>query len=307
MAETGIHVLLMLTLIATLRQHFRARSDVYVIGNIFLYYEEGHSESRRSPDVMVVKGVPSRPERRSFKTWEEGAVPCFVLELTSRETAEEDQHAKRDLYERLGVTEYFLFDPLHEYLDSPLVGHRLIGGRYERLIAGADGGLLSSQLGLRLVPEGEDLALFDFRTGKRVLTPPAVYAEVEQALRLAAEAEQRAEQERQRAAHEQQRADQAEQRTELEQQRAEEAERRAEQERQRAEQEQQRAEQERQRAEQERQRAEREQQHAEQERQRAAEAEQRAEQQRQRAEQLAAELARLRAALPPDVPPPPAG
>jgi hypothetical protein len=87
MAETGIHVLAMVALIGTLREYYRRRKDVYVIGNIFLYYEEGHPESRRSPDVMIVKG---NHHRRSFKTWEEKVVPSVVIEITSDETADED-------------------------------------------------------------------------------------------------------------------------------------------------------------------------------------------------------------------------
>src|SRR5438046_7767756 len=83
MAETGIHVLVMVTLITTLRHYYRHRRDVYVIGNIFFYYEEGNPAARRSPDVMVIKGVDSEPERGSFRTWEERAMPCVVIEVTS--------------------------------------------------------------------------------------------------------------------------------------------------------------------------------------------------------------------------------
>jgi Uma2 family endonuclease len=97
MAETGIHVLLLLGEIAALRHHFRGRDDVYVIGNIFLYFEEGNLAARRSPDVMVIKGVPALPERTSFKTWVEGAIPCVVIELTSNETKDEDRGPKKEL------------------------------------------------------------------------------------------------------------------------------------------------------------------------------------------------------------------
>ena len=199
MAETSVHVLAMLALIGTLRQHFHQRSDVYVIGNIFLYYEEGHPESRRSPDVMVVKGVDPHKDRRSFKTWEERAMPCVVIEITSEETAEEDLGPKRDLYERLGVREYFLFDPLHDYLERPLMGYRLIGDEYEPLPPAADGGLLSAELGMRLVPEGTQLALYHFRTGQRVLAPPEVYQKLEDVQQQKSQAEQRASQAEQRA------------------------------------------------------------------------------------------------------------
>ncbi len=199
MAETGIHVLVMTAMIQVLRHLFRHRPDVYVIGNIFLFYKEGHSEARRSPDVMVVKGVDPGPERTSFKTWEERAVPSFILEITSRETADEDQGPKRALYQELGVREYFLFDPLGEYLPQPLVGYRLIGEEYEPLPPAADGGLLSAELGVRVVPEGASLGLISFRTGERVPTPPEAYRLLEEVRRRFTDMEQRAVRAEQRA------------------------------------------------------------------------------------------------------------
>jgi Uma2 family endonuclease len=172
MAETGIHVLLMLWLIGALRHHFRHRSDYYIIGNIFLFYEEKNPDARRSPDVMLVKGVSTAPpERESFKVWEEKAVPNLVIELTSKGTADEDQGPKKELYQRLGVREYLLFDPLGEYLTRPLVAYRLIGGQYEELQPAVDGGVLSLETNLRFVPEGQNLALIDFASGQRLLSP----------------------------------------------------------------------------------------------------------------------------------------
>jgi Uma2 family endonuclease len=192
MAETAVHVLVMLALIGTLRAYFRHRRDVYVIGNIFLYYEEGNPSSKRSPDVMVIKGVDPDKERRSFKTWEERAVPSVVIEITSQETAEEDLGPKRELYERLGSREYFLFDPLHEYLERPLIGYRLIDNEYEPLPPADDGGLLSAELGLRLVPEEANLALFRFRTGDRLPYLPEAYQLLEEVRQQVAQAEKRA-------------------------------------------------------------------------------------------------------------------
>jgi Uma2 family endonuclease len=219
MAETGIHVLVMLTLIATLRHYFRHRPDVYVIGNIFLYYEEGHPESRRSPDVMVVKGVEPGEERRSFKTWEERAVPSVIIEITSEETADEDQGPKRQLYERLGVREYFLFDPLGDYLPQALVGYRLIGEEYEPLPPAQDGGILSAELGMRLVPEGSRLALLEFRTGKRIPTPPEAYRMVRELQERLSQAEQEARQAQEQARQAEQRVSQREQELQQERQR----------------------------------------------------------------------------------------
>jgi Uma2 family endonuclease len=199
MAETGIHVMVILNLIAALRLYFRARDDVYITGDMFLYYEEGRPQSRKAPDVMVIQGVPSTPERRSFFVWVEQAVPCCIFEITSKETADEDRKGKRDLYRRIGVREYFLFDPLHEYLDQRLMGYRLNGEEYEPLTPGPDESLVSEELGLRLVPEEGNLALFMRSTGERVPTPPEMVLLMEAA--------------QQRADQEQHRADQAERRT----------------------------------------------------------------------------------------------
>src|SRR2546425_372297 len=112
MAETDIHLWLMLNTIASLWHFFRhQRHEVYVGGNMFLYYQKGDRKKRRAPDVMVVKGVDGRIKRRSFKIWEEKAVPRTVLEFTSKKTAAEDLVAKKILYQKLRVLEYFLFDP----------------------------------------------------------------------------------------------------------------------------------------------------------------------------------------------------
>jgi Uma2 family endonuclease len=191
MAETGVHVLAILYLIGTLKQFFLTRDDVYVTGDMFLYYEEGKPKSRKAPDVMVVKGVPSTPERRSFKVWVEHAVPCFILEVTSKETAGEDRKGKRLLYQRLGVRDYFLFDPLHEYLERPLMGYRLIGQEYEPLTTDDGGGLVSEELGVRLVPENMQLSVFRLDTGERVPTPPQAYQLLAETERRAKKAERR--------------------------------------------------------------------------------------------------------------------
>ncbi len=179
MAETQVHVLLMMSLYAMLRHHFR-RERVLVAANIFLYYRKGDSTKRTSPDIMVVKGVEGQTLRRSFFTWKERAVPSWVLELTSKGTAHEDQKEKKALYRKLKVREYFLFDPLHEYLPTPLIGYRLVDGRYQRLKPDAEGGLVSEELGMRLVPERARLLIYDLSTGRRLLNPDESYEQSEQ-------------------------------------------------------------------------------------------------------------------------------
>jgi len=225
MAENEAHLTAMLLLIMILREYYRERSDVYVNGNMFWYYEEGDKTKRRAPDLMVVKGVDPGPPngRRYFQSWVEAATPCFVLELASESTFREDLNAKKNLYRDLGVSEYFLFDPLREWLDAPLIGFRLMTdvnedeelvSEYEDRTAQPDGSMFSQELGLWLRPEGPRLRLIDPLTrlplrdmsesSDRVRALEVETRQKDEAIRLS---EQRTEAERQRAEAERQRAE----------------------------------------------------------------------------------------------------
>ncbi len=159
-AETDVHRTLMFELIGMLQAFFREDPHVYISGNLFVYYREGAPQRAVAPDVFVVQGVRNHA-RRVYKLWEEGMPPAVVFELTSRSTRREDLRSKYDLYERLGVREYFLFDPLGEYLRPPCRGYRLRQGRYRPLAVKADGSLWSAALGLALHVRGMQLRLYD--------------------------------------------------------------------------------------------------------------------------------------------------
>ena len=135
MAESDVHRDLMIDLIAMLREYFHDDPQVYISGNLLLYYQEGNPRRSVAPDVFVVKGVPGG-RRRIYKLWEEGQPPDVVFEVTSPSTRGEDLRTKHDLYARLGVTEYFLFDPLGEYLRPPLQGHQLTQRPLPTAVAG---------------------------------------------------------------------------------------------------------------------------------------------------------------------------
>ena len=182
MAETDVHRDLMVDLIAMLREYFRDDPHVYISGNLFLYYQEGDPRRVVAPDVFVVKGIPGH-QRRIYKLWEEDRPPDIVFEVTSPSTRGEDLRTKHDLYARLGVTEYFLFDPLDEYLRPPFQGYRLEQDRYVPLRPAADGSLWSAVLGLELHVRGERLRLFDPESQRWLPLP-----EEEPAARRAAEA-----------------------------------------------------------------------------------------------------------------------
>src|SRR5690349_14469775 len=116
MAESDLHRKEMIYLLDALEVHFHGVPDVYIAGNLLLYYAEGFPKKCVAPDVFVVKGIP-RGNRGSYKLWKEGAAPVFVIEVTSSSTRSEDLGNKRELYQRLGVEEYFLHDPLGDYLE----------------------------------------------------------------------------------------------------------------------------------------------------------------------------------------------
>jgi Uma2 family endonuclease len=168
MAETELHANVMFDLIHALQARYAGDIDVQVGGNLLFYYEEGNPRASVSPDVYVTRGIPKGP-RDTYLLWEEGLPPCFVIEVTSKSTSSEDLRRKKVLYERLGIEEYFLFDPREEYLHPPLQGYRLVNGRYQPIPADGDGSLSSRTTGLILRPEGTNLRLIDAATGERLL------------------------------------------------------------------------------------------------------------------------------------------
>jgi Uma2 family endonuclease len=224
----------MAALIEALKEHFRDRDDVYVSGNNFIYYVEGDPKRVFSPDVYVVVGVPKR-QRRIYKLWEEEVAPCFVVEMSSRKTWLEDIGNKKALCARLGVREYYLYDPEGDVVRPPLQGFRLgEDGEYHRI---------PERLGV-IESESLDLALYldrrlrlharDRATGDELLRPEQARAAMRDQRARAESQNQRAETEKQRADAEKQRAETEKQRAETEKQRAETEKQRAEAEKQRA-------------------------------------------------------------------------
>ena len=159
--------------ITVLRTHYAGRGDVYVSGDLLIYYEEGNPRVSVAPDVFVVFGVEDRM-RMNYKVWEEGKGPDFVLEVASPGTWREDVGRKREVYAGLGVREYWLYDPLGEHLTPALQGNRLVGGEYERQAAveSEDGRLTlySETLGLELWAEGGKMRFRDPGTGLDLLS-----------------------------------------------------------------------------------------------------------------------------------------
>lgn len=180
LGETDVHRREILAIIAMLEQFFVEHADVYISGNLMFYYEHGNPSAVVSPDVFVVKGVP-KGLRRTYRLWEEKQPPVAVFEITSRSTRLEDKGNKRALYAMMGVREYFMFDPLAEYLKPPLQGFRLLGEEYIAIDQAEDGSLISQELGLRLLHEDTFLRLIDIATNQPLLR----HSELAQARRAA--------------------------------------------------------------------------------------------------------------------------
>jgi len=207
MAETSFHWRVMVDTAEALERRYEAMPDVWVGSNLFFYFKE--RTPGIAPDVLVVRGV-AKHERRTFKLWEEGDhAPFFVLEATSESTKSKDQGKNKAIYEAVGVEEYFLYDPLGEYLKPRLQGYRLTKSGYQPIPRALDGSLSSTTTGLLLRPEGARLRLVDAATSTPLLWSDELEAarkaaekraELEAAARQAAEerakaAEEKAEQE----------------------------------------------------------------------------------------------------------------
>src|SRR5258707_15865144 len=85
MAETDRHRDQMVDLIQTLDNEFIADPNVYVSGNLLIFYARGNRRKHISPDVFFVRGVPKR-KRLNYLCWAEGKGPDAAIELTSSST-----------------------------------------------------------------------------------------------------------------------------------------------------------------------------------------------------------------------------
>jgi len=192
MGETAVHVEATYDLIHGLRCHLQLRHNVLTTGNVLLYYEEGDPTSVVVPDVMVIKGLTAKL-LGTYKLWEQGVVPCVVVELTSKSSRLADIGTKRALYAMLGVAEYVVFDPLGEYLRPRIRAFRLQDGDLVPLPVSESDGFASDELGCILRPDGDRLRVVDSGSGEVAPTRAeslqrAVEAR-EQAAALAARAE----------------------------------------------------------------------------------------------------------------------
>ncbi len=161
---------------SSLWEHYQGRDDVFVSKAVFVSYDITNGNSRVQSDLFIAFGVDAAAIRENlpnFWIWETGKVPDFVMEVASPSTAANDVGQKRDLYARLGVTEYWRFDPTGgDLYGQPLAGDRLVDGQYVpyEVGEGPDGSAKahSELLNLDFYWDGADFEVLDPGTGKTI-------------------------------------------------------------------------------------------------------------------------------------------
>ena len=175
MAESDWQYIPLTDTVSTLRIHYRNRSDVYVAGDMLIYYRMNRNDVTVAPDVFAVFGATGNHPRDSWLVWREGKAPDFVMEIASSSTWRRDATEKRRIYADMGVTEYVRFDPTGNYFTPPLILETLDGTEYraQPLITDADGVLRGHSGVLELeicVTSALELRLYDPAAGEWLRT-----------------------------------------------------------------------------------------------------------------------------------------
>ncbi len=187
LAETDLHRIVIVNTYQKLEAYYEDRDDVYVSGNLLIYDVPGKTRRSISPDVMVVFGIEKKM-RRTYKIWEEGKPPDFVMEVTSRSTYKNDLRKKKSRYAHIGVQEYFLYDPERSYLSDSLIGFRLNeDGKYDEIPSSQDNRIPSAVLGIEFSIQDDDVGLYNPTSGEWLQTPAEMAQQEVQARQQAEE------------------------------------------------------------------------------------------------------------------------
>lgn len=147
----------------------------HIGGDLELYHPAiQNSRNMITPDISVFKGIKMSPkEKQDIQNWPitpKNPAPPVVFEfsthLTWHSDISEGEHNKPDIYGRMGVKEYFAYDPNEPQIWQPAKGWRLLGWRYEKGIPfvmqpDKQGRLWSNELNSWLVPDGYKVRLYD--------------------------------------------------------------------------------------------------------------------------------------------------
>ncbi len=105
-----------------------------MLSNIPIRYDPVNRRLFVAPDIYIAfdVDVAAIREKTSYNIWEVGKPPEFALEVASPSTYQRDLYEKPEIYERIGIGEYWMFDPTGGNLyGRALSGFRLVEGKYE--------------------------------------------------------------------------------------------------------------------------------------------------------------------------------
>ena len=148
-------------------------------------YDPNNLNVRVQPDYYIAFGVDedSIRRRRLYLPWEAGKPPEFALELASDTTYRNDLRRKPGIYARIGIAEYWRFDPTGGRLyGEPLWGGTLVDGAYQPipLTTEPDGVLKGYSTVLKIylcwIEERNRLRFQDPDTGAYLSTLPEMHA-----------------------------------------------------------------------------------------------------------------------------------
>lgn len=164
LGENSLQVDWIVLLYNGLEAQYRDVDDVVVSADLFWYPVEGDPKTVTAADVMVVFDRPRRP-RPSYMQWrEEGVAPQVTIEVCSPSNSKKNLRATFEFYDRFGVEEYYLIDPVKDTLQ----GWQRKGGRLKKIKSMA--GWVSPRLGIRFQPERDGLHVFGV-DGREFLMP----------------------------------------------------------------------------------------------------------------------------------------
>lgn len=170
--ESGLHALVRYLTYGALREHFAGRPDCFVGHDRNIYYRQGDNTAFVAPDVFVCFDIdPGGLElSASYRLWDVGAPPAFVLEIASEGTHTTDLNDKPAKYLEMGVEEYWRIDPTGgEFYVPVLQGDRRAGDAWQPIAVALDDCNRhrghSTALNLDLHAERHRLRLRDPETG----------------------------------------------------------------------------------------------------------------------------------------------
>jgi hypothetical protein len=179
----------------------------YVSKDRWLRMDPDDEHDKLLPDLLIARDVLAQQWNvNEYLPWAVGKAPEVLAEFLSPSSEGVDQQEKPERYGKLGVLEYFLFDPDGTYGVPRIQGWALRrdGGR-EPLARGADSGVASRVLPVAFRSVEGHIGVVDTRIGRVALR----YEEAQALLRQEIAARFRAEAAQQQEAAARQQAEQA--------------------------------------------------------------------------------------------------